>query len=70
MRKLVLTVALFTLVLGVSSIATTEVVVAAGLAPYSCVTAADYGWTHYGLNRACLWDLQDNCCDPIGDPWY
>lgn len=40
------------------------------LPPTSCQTAAEFGWTKIGWNWFCAIDLQMNCCDPMGDPWY
>ncbi len=40
------------------------------LAPASCIAAEELGWSSWGWNAMCLADLQFNCCDPIGDPWY
>ena len=69
-KRFVLIVAVFTLMLCVAPVVTTDVAVANALAPYSCVSAADTNFTNYALTRACLWDLEDNCCNPLGDPWY
>lgn len=40
------------------------------LPPLSCVTAAEFGWNKVGWNWLCLIQLEVNCCDPMGDPWY
>lgn len=43
---------------------------AVALPPLSCVTAEEFGWNSPGWNWFCLIELEDNCCDPMGDPWY
>jgi len=59
------------LVSAVPIITTMDNAQALALAPESCMFAEEFGWSRPGLNRQCSFDLMnENCCDPLGDPWY
>ncbi len=72
MRKMTLTAlaVIMTFSLITPAVMPTEQAQADPLAPLSCITAAEFGWRKVGWNWLCSIHLEDNCCDPIGDPWY
>ena len=69
MKKLTLAVMAIAIVM-ISVAPAIQTAQAMPLPPASCSWAEELGWSSWGVNRMCLYDLQDNCCDPIGDPWY
>ena len=72
MKKVVLTALAVVTVISLMAPAITPIdqAQAGYLPPLSCVTAEEFGWKSWGWNTLCLIQLEDNCCDPIGDPWY
>lgn len=66
MKKLTLTIVMVILAISL----TAPAVMAGYLPPLSCNTAAELGWKSWGWNTLCLYELEYNCCDPMGDPWY
>ena len=72
MKKITLTAlaVILTISLMTPAVTPSEQVQAGFLPPLSCVTAGEFGYSKVGWNWFCMIELQDNCCDPMGDPWY